>query len=198
MVLAVASLSMAVTPALSSFGVWLARRLERMTQIGLAALEQEHLDLRDHVVIAGFGRYGQMIARLLDANRIPYVALDMNAQRIAEMKQRGLPVNFGDATRPELLWGVGIDRAKAIVITAHEDAASEVRLVRLLRSRLPNLVIVARARDPGHAGALLAAGATEAVQDVLASSLHLAQSVIRSFGLPEGDLNQMLLEYGGR
>ncbi len=195
MVLTVASLSMAVTPLLSVLGRWLAQRLETMSRIGLAALEQEYLDLREHVIIAGFGRFGQMIARLLDAHRIPYVALDMNAARIAELKQRGLPVNFGDARRLEILWGIGIDRAKAVVITAGDDAG-EVRLVQSLRRRMPDLAIVARARDSKHAAALVAAGATEAVQDALASSLHLAQSVIRSVGLPEGDLSQMVSEYG--
>jgi CPA2 family monovalent cation:H+ antiporter-2 len=198
MVLAVASLSMAATPFLLLLGRALADRLETSARIGLAALEQEHIDLRDHVVIAGFGRFGQMIARLLDANRQPYVGLDLNANRIGKLKQAGVPVSYGDAQRPEILWGVGIDRARAIVITAHDDAAGEVRLVRQLRERLPNLVIVARARDGLHANALKAAGATAAVEDALASSLHLAQSVMRNVGLPEGDLNEMLLEYGER
>ncbi len=198
MVLAVASLSMAATPFLVIAGRALAEKLEKSAKIGLAALEQEHLDLGEHVVIAGFGRFGQMIARLLNANRIPYVALDLNAARVGKLKQSGVPVSYGDAQRPEILWGVGIDRAQAIVITAHDDAAGEVRLVRQLRERLPNLVIVARARDGLHANALKAAGATAAVQDALASSLHLAQSVMRSVGLPEGDLNAMVLEYGER
>jgi CPA2 family monovalent cation:H+ antiporter-2 len=196
MVLAVASLSMAATPLLAALGLWIAGRIERVTRIGLAALEQENIDLKKHVVLAGYGRFGQMIARLLDANRIPYVALDMDAQQVADFKAKGVPIHFGDATRPEILWGVGIDRASAIVLTTARDPAGQTRLVGLLRRRLPELKIVARARDPQHAAALTAAGATAAVPDALASSLHLAQSVIRSFGLPEVDLNQLLSEYG--
>jgi len=196
MVLAVASLSMAATPFLVMLGLWIAGRIERVSRIGLAALEQENLDLQKHVVLAGYGRFGQMIARLLDANRIPYVALDMDAQQVATFKAQGVPIHFGDATRPEILWGVGIDRASAIVLTTARDPAGETRLVGLLRRRLPDLKIVARARDAQHAAALTAAGATEAVPDALASSLHLAQSVIRSCGLPEIDLNQLLSEYG--
>ncbi|HEY7608546.1 MAG TPA: monovalent cation:proton antiporter-2 (CPA2) family protein [Alphaproteobacteria bacterium] len=196
MVLAVASLSMAATPLLAALGLWIAGRLERVTRIGLAALEQENIDLKKHVVLAGYGRFGQMIARLLDANRIPYVALDMDAQQVAAFKAKGVPIHFGDATRPEILWGVGIDRASAIVLTTASDPAGQTRLVGLLRRRLPDLKIVARARDAQHAAALTAAGATAAVPDALASSLHLAQSVIRSFGLPEVDLNQLLSEYG--
>ena len=196
MVLAVASLSMAATPLLAVLGLWLAGRIERVTRIGLAALEQENIDLKQHVVLAGYGRFGQMIARLLDANRIPYVALDMDAQQVADFKAKGVPIHFGDATRPEILWGVGIDRASAIVLTTARDPAGETRLVSLLRRRLPELTIVARARDAQHAAALTAAGATAAVPDALASSLHLAQSVIRSFGLPDVDLNQLMSEYG--
>lgn len=196
MVLAVASLSMAITPLLAILGVWLAGRFERVTRIGLAALEAENIDLKKHVVLAGYGRFGQMIARLLDANRIPYVALDMDAAQVAQFKAQGVPIHFGDATRPEILWGVGIDRASAIVLTTAKDPAAQSRLVNLLRRRLPEIKIVARARDAQHAAALLGAGADEAVPDALASSLHLAQSVIRTFGLPEVDMNQLLSEYG--
>jgi CPA2 family monovalent cation:H+ antiporter-2 len=196
MVLAVASLSMAATPFLVMLGIWIAARIERVSRIGLAALEQENIDLQKHVVLAGYGRFGHMIARLLDANRIPYVALDMDAQQVAALKAKGIPIHFGDATRPEILWGVGIDRASAIVLTTARDPAGETRLVGLLRRRLPELKIVARARDAQHAAALKAAGATEAVPDALASSLHLAQSVIKSFGLPETDLQQLMSEYG--
>ena len=196
MVLAVASLSMAATPFLAMLGLWLARRIERVSRIGLAALEQENIDLQKHVVLAGYGRFGQMIARLLDVNRIPYVALDLDPKQVAEFKAKGIPIHFGDATRPEILWGVGIDRASAIVLTTAKDPASETRLVSLLRRRLPELKIIARARDAQHAAALASAGASDAVPDALASSLHLAQSVMRSFGLPEIDMNQLLSEYG--
>jgi len=198
MVLAVASASMAVTPLMAALGLWLAGRMQRVSRIGLAALEQENIDLQKHVVIAGYGRFGQMIARLLDANRVPYVALDMDAAQVARFKEQGVPIHYGDATRPEILWGVGIDRAQAIVLTTARDPSGETRLVELLRRRLPELTIVARARDAQHAAALKAAGATEAVPDALASSLHLAQTAIRAFGLPEVDMNELLTEYGAK
>lgn len=196
MVLAVASLSMAATPLMASLGLKIANRIERVSRIGLAALEQENIDLEKHVVLAGYGRFGQMIARLLDAHRIPYVVLDMDAAQVAKFKSQGVPIHFGDATRPEILWGVGIDRAVAIVLTTAQDAAGATRLVALLHRRLPEIRIIARARDSLHAQALKQAGATDAVPDALASSLHLAQSVIRSFGLPEVDINQLLSQYG--
>jgi CPA2 family monovalent cation:H+ antiporter-2 len=90
---------------------------------------------------------------------------------------------------------VGSDRARAFVLTTATARGGETGLVTRLRRGLPELKIVAGARDPQHAAILTAAGATEAVPDALASSLHLAQSVIRSFGLPETDLNQLMSEY---
>ena len=198
MTLAVASLSMALTPFLAQFGAWLAQRIERQTRIGLAALEQENLDLEQHVIVAGHGRFGQMVARILADHKIDYVALDLNAQHVAEEKARGTPIHFADARRPEILWGVGVDRARAIVLTVGDDPAGTIRLVRHLRQHLPDILILVRARDAATAAELKVAGATEAVPDALASSLHLAQTVTRHFGLPAEDLARLIEEYGGR
>jgi CPA2 family monovalent cation:H+ antiporter-2 len=196
MTLAVASLSMALTPFLALLGQRLALRLERATRIGLAALEQENIDLQQHVVIGGHGRFGQMVSRILADHKIDYVALDLNAAHVAAEKARGTPIHFADARRPEILWGVGIDRARAIVLTVGDDPAGTTRIVRHLRQHLPDLLVLVRARDGDGAKALREAGATEAVPDALASSLHLAQTVTRHFGLPAQDLSRLIEEYG--
>jgi CPA2 family monovalent cation:H+ antiporter-2 len=93
---------------------------------------------------------------------------------------------------------VGIDRAKAIVLTHGEDPAGTLRLVKHLRIHLPELSILARARDNDHAEALRNAGANDAVPDALASSLHLAQSVMTAFELPPTDIDKLMSEFGGR
>lgn len=196
--LVVVSLSLAATPILAALGKWLAGKLERQLPIGLAALEQEFIDLRDHVVIAGFGRFGQVVASVLESHRIPYVALDMDATRVSAWRNKGKPIHFGDAYRPELLWGTGVDRAAAMIITLDGAPAEVLRMVRTLHERLPGLKLLVRARDSEHARQLLEAGATMAVPDALASSLHLAQSVLRSFELPEKDLSELIREYETR
>ncbi len=195
LMLAVVTLSMAATPFLAILGRWLGTRLERSMAIGLAALEQENLDLVDHVVIAGFGRSGQTIARIAETHRIPYVVLDLNPARVEEGRSRGLPIFYGDASRPELLWGVGIDRARAFVSSIDEDPAKVTQLVGLLHRRLPEIKILVRARDATHAAALQRAGAEAAVPDVLVSSLHLARSMVTAFDLPPTDMADLIAEF---
>lgn len=195
MMLAVVVLSMATTPFLAALGRRLAARLERAVAIGLAALEQENLDLVDHVIIAGFGRAGQTIARIAESHRIPYVVLDLNPLRVEEGRSKGLPIFYGDAARPELLWGVGIDRARAFVSSIDEDPEKVTELVELLHRRLPDLRILARAHDAGHAAVLERAGASSAVPDVLVSSLHLARAMVTAFDIPPAEIADLLAEF---
>lgn len=195
LMLAVVILSMATTPFLAMLGRWLSARLERSVAIGLAALEQENLDLVDHVIIAGFGRTGQTIARIAESHRIPYVVLDLNPTRVEEGRAKGLPIFYGDASRPELMWGVGIDRARAFVSSIDAEPAKVTQLVGLLHRRLPELKILVRARDETHAAALQRAGATAAVPDVLVSSLHLARSMVTAFGLPPTEMTKLIEDF---
>jgi CPA2 family monovalent cation:H+ antiporter-2 len=194
LMLAIVTLSMAATPFLAMFGRWLGTRLERSVAIGLAALEQENIDLVNHVIIAGFGRSGQTIARIAESHRIPYVVLDLNPARVEEGRAKGLPIFYGDASRPELLWGVGIDRARAFVSSMDGEPSKLTQLVGLLHRRLPELQILVRARDSIHAAALQRAGATAAVPDVLVSSLHLARSMVSAFGLPPTEMADLIEE----
>ncbi len=194
-VVTVVSLSMFATPFLAVLGRYLARRLERTSAVGLAAIEAENIDLKDHVIIAGYGRFGEVIGRLLDRNKIPFVAFDNNPATVAAARERGLPVYFGDAAQYDLLWGLGIDRAQAIVFTVREDTRKVVEVVARIHDRLPEVAILARARDYQHAKDLERAGAESAVPDTFASSLHLAQSLMGRFGLPSDDLPRLLQEY---
>ncbi|MGE0734134.1 MAG: monovalent cation:proton antiporter-2 (CPA2) family protein [Alphaproteobacteria bacterium] len=191
----IVAVSMMSTPIAGPIGKWFEARLQRSVAIGLAALESENIDLQDHVIIAGYGRYGRILARSLEQHRIPYVALDLNPQRVAEAKEQGRPIFYGDVSRPELLWGVGIDRARALVVTTKSHPESMLRLVQMVHNRLPDLKIVARVRDTKHAEEVMKAGAIAAVPDAVASGLHLAQSVLRAFELPTGDLSRMIAEY---
>lgn len=195
-VVTVVTLSMFSTPFLAMAGRYLARKLEKSSAVGLAAIEQENIDLENHVIIAGFGRFGEVIGRLLDRNKIPYVAFDNSSQVVSEARDRGLPVYFGDAAQYELLWGLGIDRARAIVFTVREDTKKVTEVVNRIHDRLPDVSILARARDYQHARDLQRAGADSAIPDTFASSLHLAQNLMTQFGLPEEDLPGLMKEYG--
>lgn len=189
--LAVVSASMILTPFIAIAGKALADRLERSTPIGLAVIEKENLDLGKHVVIAGFGRVGRIVARLLESQRITYVAIDHDANNVLEARERGLPVYFGLAEKRDLLWGVGIDRASIFVVTLN-DADTTLRLAASIKARLPELVVVARARDSRHARELFNVGADVAVPETLEASLVLGGAVLKHFDIGQGEIETAL------
>jgi CPA2 family monovalent cation:H+ antiporter-2 len=198
-VLSVVALSMMLTPLLAMLGAWLGKRLHRVTRIGLAALEHETHDITRHVVIVGFGRVGRIIARILESRRIPYVALDHDPANVSDAREHGLPIYFGHVERRDILWGLGIDRARALVITM-DAPRTTLGLVSVMKQRLPEVTIVARARDTAHAKELLDAGAHVAVPETLEASLVLGGAALRLFELGENEiattLNEMRADRG--
>lgn len=192
-VLSVVAISMMLTPLLAAFGAWLGKRLHRVTRIGLAALEHETHDITRHVVIVGFGRVGRIVARLLESRRIPYVAIDHDPANVAGAREQGLPIYFGHVERRDILWGLGIDRARALVITM-DAPATTLALVRMMKQRLPDVTIVARARDSSHAKSLLDAGAEVAVPETLEASLVLGGAALRLFEMGENEIANALNE----
>jgi CPA2 family monovalent cation:H+ antiporter-2 len=195
--LAVTGLSMVLTPFLAALGRWLGERLQRQVAIGLAAMERDTSDLGQHVIIAGFGRVGRTVAEMLDERRIPYVAIDRNPTSVHESRAKGLPIYYGDASRRDLLWGVGIDRANAMVL-AFSDEGTALELVRMLHKRLPELTILARSTDQEHGEALAAAGAQTVFPETLESSLSLGGAVLRTLNVPEPEVVTLLNAYRRR
>jgi len=141
------------------------------------------LDLGQHVVICGYGRTGQRIAEFLGIENIPFIALDVDPQRIAEARVQGLNVVFGNADRPEVLQAAGVARARAVVIT-YPDAHSAERVVRIVRGARPEIPIVARTTDDRDVARLKSAGATEVIPEVLESSLLIAAETLVRAGIP--------------
>ncbi|HUV32251.1 MAG TPA: cation:proton antiporter [Devosiaceae bacterium] len=180
----VAALSMLATPALGRLGRWIgAAVVERQVQ-HRHGINPETARFTDHVVIGGFGRVGRTVAEILDAERIPYVALDLDADRVSAESAAGRPVYYGDATRRDILERVGGAHARAFVVTT-DAAEAEERMVRAIRSAWPAAVIHARAKDAAHAARLTAVGAASAVPEALEGSLQLAGQVLVAEGLPE-------------
>jgi CPA2 family monovalent cation:H+ antiporter-2 len=136
------------------------------------------------VVIGGFGRVGETVARMLDAEEVPYVALDLDGDLVAERRKAGRKVFFGDASRREILEKVGGGAARCFVVTTDEPDAAE-RMVKAIREAWPAAPIHARAVDADHARRLRAAGATDVVLEALDGSLQLAGRVLEELGLPD-------------
>ncbi|SCZ57508.1 monovalent cation:proton antiporter-2 (CPA2) family protein [Thiohalomonas denitrificans] len=178
--LIVAALSMALTPLLAVVAARVGRALQPV-EGGIDANEAEVADLKEHVVLAGYGRIGQTVAAVLRRQAIPYVALDLNSGRVRRCRDASEPVYYGDATRTEVLRRAGADRAKVMLVTM-DDASAAARTVQAARQLWPDLKILVRARDNEHSGNLCAIGADAVVPETLEASLQLAGHVLRSLG----------------
>jgi CPA2 family monovalent cation:H+ antiporter-2 len=185
---------MASTPALLTAARAVLRRMTHSVESSARLLPQESRDLSDHVIIAGFGRVGQTLALLLDSVYVPYLAIDLDPELVSGARRRGAPVYFGDATRPDVLKAAGIERGQAAVITLDEpDSAS--RTVAVLRQLLPDLAILARARDLTQCERLSTTGATAVVPEIVEGSLQLGGALLRQLGELDEEVSEVLEQF---
>ena len=147
--------------------------------------------LSDHVLIAGCGRTGQRIARMLTQHGIHLLAIDHDAHRVSKLRAEGLAVVYGNAARPEILQRMALPRAALLIVTLDEPRAALHTIIEAHRM-CPDLPIYARSHDEIHAQALKAAGATTVVSEMLESSLQVAASVLRHCGIAETSVQTML------
>ncbi|HEU0015025.1 MAG TPA: monovalent cation:proton antiporter-2 (CPA2) family protein [Longimicrobium sp.] len=190
----VVALSMTATPLLFALGARAARRLERAREGGAAHIERQTREMARHVLIAGFGRSGRTLARLLEARGAGWVALDVDAARVEEAHAAGLPVYFGDASRREVLRAAGIHRAAAAVVTLDDPRAAGHALA-ALRAEVPEVPVLVRARDATHSRELGAAGATRVVPELVEGSLRLGGALLEELGEPADAVERLLDEF---
>jgi CPA2 family monovalent cation:H+ antiporter-2 len=138
---------------------------------------------REHVILCGFGRVGQNVARVLESQGFEYIALDLDPARVRNARQAGDPVVYGDSSDPDVLRNVGVENANAVVITFSNPAVSIgiVRNVRGLRADVPILV---RTQDDTLLAELQAAGATEVVPETFEASLMLVSHTLMLLNTP--------------
>jgi monovalent cation:proton antiporter-2 (CPA2) family protein len=135
----------------------------------------------NRVIIAGFGRFGQIVARVLSARRIKFTALDSNQTHVDFVRKFGNKVYYGDATRLDLLRAAGAEDA-VIFILAIDDVDASIRTAELVRDQFPRLKIFARARNRQHAFALKDIGVRYIIRETYVSSLEMATTVLESLG----------------
>jgi CPA2 family monovalent cation:H+ antiporter-2 len=174
-------LSIAMTPVMALLGQRIALRIRDRRGSKASSLVEESERLGQHVLVAGFGRVGQAICRLLDNAEIGYVALDLDVQRVIRARASGLPVYFGDAGRIDVLRAAGADRASLAVIAIDNPARAE-RMAAALHETAPDLPIVARAWDGGHAFRLARLGVNEAIPEDIEIGLGLGGAMLRRLG----------------
>jgi glutathione-regulated potassium-efflux system ancillary protein KefC/glutathione-regulated potassium-efflux system protein KefB len=146
------------------------------------AAPYDDIDERDTpVIIAGFGRVGQIVARILRVRRIPFTALDNNQTHVDFVRKFGNKVYYGDASRLDLLRAAGAETAKIFVL-AIDDVDASIRTAELVRAQFPKLKIFARVRNRQHAFALMDAGVTNLMRETYLSSLDLGATVLQALG----------------
>lgn len=190
---AVISLTMLLTPLLAKLGNWVALQVVETSPM-------EHLDfdpqsneneVAPRVVIAGYGRVGHTVGTILAHSNIPYIAFDMDANLVAKWRSQGHPVFYGDICNLELLGNPALHRVDLVVLTIDNGTAA-VRAATLIRSRMPQMMIVARARDLVICDALTQVGVREAVPETLEASLRLAAESLEALGISTDDTGMLL------
>jgi len=133
------------------------------------------------VIIAGFGRFGQIVGRILQAKRLPFTALEGSQTQVDFLRRFGNKVYYGDASRLDLLRAAGAQSARVLVL-AIDDVDLSVRAAAVVREQFPHLRVFARARNRQHAFALMDTGVTEVIRETYASSLEVAAAVLEALG----------------
>lgn len=182
-ILAASVLTLLATPALVAFaptaGEWVASRLGSKTE----EQDEEIKNLKDHVIVVGFGTNGNLLARVLEAAHLRFVAIELNAQTVRLARSQGTPMFYGDATRPEILHHAGIERARVMVVAISDPQAVQ-RMVRLAKSLNPDLVIIVRVRQVQEIESLRRAGADSVVAEEFESAIEIFTLVLQRFHVP--------------
>ncbi len=186
-VLASMVLSMLATPFLILYSNKIVNRLSAndwlMQSVALTSIAKKSIAADRHVIICGYGRSGQNLARLLVPEHIPYMALDLDPDRVRQAAAAGQSVVFGDAARLQSLMAAGLARAAAVVITYH-DTPSALKILRQVQAHAPKVPVIVRTIDDADIEKLRAAGATEVVPEAIEGSLMLAGHALALVGVP--------------
>ncbi|MEK8095501.1 cation:proton antiporter [Methylocystis sp. IM3] len=183
-VLAGASVTMALIPALSVVARHFSAQVARAHDVGLA-LKAAPGQQRGHAIVVGHGRVGKVVTSFLKEHEVPHVATDSNPHLVAEDRQRGLEVFFGDATQTGFLRACGIMDAEALIVTTGSQSTADA-IVLGARQVRPDILIVARARDTAHARHLYSIGVSDAVPETVEASLQISEAALVGLGVPMG------------
>ncbi|AJP71602.1 cation:proton antiporter domain-containing protein [Sphingomonas hengshuiensis] len=179
----VTAIGLTATPLLAKAGQVISGAIDRQ------AKHEDHSVAIDEAgpgaVVIGFGRVGRTVADMLRRHGLPYLGVDADIDNVNAARREGYKVLFGDVTRTELVDQLKLGHAKALVLTM-DDPVLTVRLAKRVRGWVPDLPIIARARDANHAAELYRAGVSDAVPETLESSLQLSEAVLVDMGIAVG------------
>ena len=187
MVLAASLLSMLIAPFIIQRNLRIAEFFSgtytRNRKHQIESIQSVGKQLKDHVIICGFGRSGQYLSRFLKEEKIPFIALDIDPTRVQEAASAGENVMYGDAGKRLVLDAAGASKAKALIIS-YDDPPSAIKILHLVNDYFPNLPVVVRTVDDANMERFRDAGASEVVPEVLEGSLMLASHALVLLGVP--------------
>jgi CPA2 family monovalent cation:H+ antiporter-2 len=186
-ILASMVLSMLATPFIVMYSNRIVMKLvasEWLQQsLQMTAIARKSINVNRHVIICGYGRCGQNLARMLEGQRIPYMALDLDPDRVRQAASAGDSVAFGDAARLQALIASGLARASAVVIT-YLEVDGALKVLNHIREHAPQVPVIVRTQDDLNLDVLRTAGATEVVPETIEGSLMLASHALALVGVP--------------
>lgn len=191
MLLLIVTCTMALTPILSTLGEKIAERFEEEVDVNpVQALEKGTSDITQHVIIAGFGKVGKMVARVLEAEVVNYIALDINADVVREEQSNGFPIFKGDIGQLDTLRAAGAGRALSIILTVDNEVTIK-KALRGISSNFQNIAIIVRTHDLRNSSELYEAGATMIVPEDYETGLQLGGAVLKSVGIGENEITRI-------
>jgi len=186
----VVALTMVSTPLMANLCEYLGRCLTKDTV--RHDVSTDHIDAEQpHVIIAGFGRVGRRVARILQAGNVPYLTIESNADRVLKGRRDGFSVFYGDASQVDVLKAADAGQAGVLVCTL-DQAVPAIRLVNIMRQHYPGIAIHARGHDRQHCGQLLKAGVTVAISETLEASLQIGGATLSTMGVFEEDASELI------
>ncbi len=191
LLIVVVVLSMVATPILLAADKWLTARFTSTAP--LAAFDRPP-ERDGHVIIAGFGRVGGIVGRVLRAKKIPFTALDISVEQVEVVKRFGGEAFFGDASRPDILEAAQASKARAIVV-AIDDVEASMRTITMIKGRYPDVPVYARARNRAHAHRLIEAGVSEVHRETFNTAMVMTTRVLQGLGLPEREVKAAITTF---
>lgn len=190
----VTTVTMAFTPLLSGLGDWIANSFStEKTILDDEAVETDTQDLYNHVIVAGFGRVGYMVTKMLTAEHLSYVVVDIQSKIVKEGKSDSFPIYLGDVTRCEILKSVGIERAQALVISIKNEVTIK-KVVSLVAANFPHVNIVIRLPDLSNVEVYRDLGASKIIPETSEIGLQLGGAALSLSGISESGVTSLKVD----
>ncbi|MGE3920863.1 MAG: cation:proton antiporter [Gammaproteobacteria bacterium] len=157
----------------------------------MKSIDDSAHDLKDHVVICGYGRVGQYIARMLIKTKVPFIAFDLDPQRVQEAKLAGEPVFYADASHYNILHSAQINRAKVLAIT-FENTANSLKILQSVRAENKRIPILIRSRDDNETHLFYSHGATEVMPELIGTSLNYVSHILLLLNFPVSKIRRLI------